>query len=57
MSTVRISGTTFYRGIIAFGFAAKAFGDDDLFNTIRDFVDEFARVTGNNYQSNEWDEI
>lgn len=47
----------FYRGIIAFGFAAKAFGDDDLFNTIRDFADEFSRVTGNDYQSNEWDEI
>lgn len=46
----------FYRGIIAFGFAAKAFGDDELFNTIRDFTDKFARISGKDYQSREWDE-
>lgn len=46
----------FYRAIIAFGIAAKAFGDDDLFNSIRKFCDEFAQSTGTNYQSNEWQE-
>ncbi|WP_133716734.1 hypothetical protein [Methylocaldum gracile] len=46
----------FYRGIIAFGFAAKAFGDDQLFSTIRNFADEFARISGKDYQSAEWDE-
>lgn len=44
----------FYRGIIAFGFAAKAFGDDQLFSSIRDFSDEFARISGKNYESAEW---
>ena len=46
----------FYRAIIAFGFAAKAFGDDELLATIREFADEFARISGNDYQSKEWDE-
>lgn len=46
----------FYRGVIAFGFTAKAFGDDQLFSTIRDFADEFVRISGNDYQSIEWDE-
>jgi hypothetical protein len=47
----------YYRGIIALGFAAKAFGDDQLFSTIRDFLDEFTRISGNDYQSAEWNEI
>lgn len=46
----------FYRGIIAFGFAAKAFGDEQLFSIIRDFSNEFARISGKDYQSAEWDE-
>lgn len=46
----------FYRGIIAFGFAAKAFGDDELFATIREFSDEFACISGTDYQSKEWNE-
>lgn len=46
----------FFRGIISFGFAAKAFGDDDMFDSIRDFSDEFAKRSGRNYQSAEWDE-
>ena len=46
----------FYRAIIAFSFAAKAFGDDELFATIREFADEFARISGKDYQSKEWDE-
>ena len=46
----------FFRGIIAFGFAAKAFGDDDMFASIRDFSDDFAKRSGRNYQSAEWDE-
>jgi hypothetical protein len=45
-----------YRGILAFGFAAKAFGDEELFGSIRKFSDEFARATGKDYQSNEWQE-
>lgn len=47
----------FYRAILAFGIAAKAFGDDDLFNSIRKFCDEFAQATGTHYQSNEWQEF
>ena len=46
----------FYRGIAAFAFSAKAFGDEELFGSIRDFSEEFARVTGKDYQSNEWQE-
>ena len=46
----------FYRGIAAFSFAAKAFGDDQLFASIRGFSEEFARATGKDYQSNEWQE-
>ncbi len=45
----------FYRGIIAFGFTVKAFGDDEQFSTIRDFADEFARISGKDYASREWD--
>ncbi len=47
----------FYRAIIAFAFAAKAFGDDELCATIGNFADEFARISGKDYQSKEWDEI
>lgn len=46
----------FYRAIIAFGFAANAFGDEELFATIRKFADEFAHISGKDYQSAEWDE-
>lgn len=44
----------FYRGILAFAFAAKAFGDEGKFNSIREFLDEFVKATGRDYQSNEW---
>lgn len=44
----------FYRGIMACCFTAKAFGDEELFISIRDFEAEFLRVTGSGYQSNEW---
>lgn len=44
----------FYRGILAFSFSAKAFGDEDLFCSIREFSDEFVRLTGRDFQSNEW---
>lgn len=47
----------FYRGIMAFGFAAKAFGDDKLFDTIQEFTSEFARLSGKNYESGEWEQI
>jgi len=46
----------FYRGILAFGFAAKAFGDEELFQSIRKFSEQFASATGKDYQSNEWQE-
>ena len=46
----------FFRGIISFGFAAKAFGDDELFARIRDFSDHFANRSGKNGVSAEWDE-
>ena len=36
----------FYRGICAFGFAAKAFGDDILLSSIQHYRDEFARQSG-----------
>jgi hypothetical protein len=36
----------FYRGICAFGFAAKAFGDDDLFESIQGYQDAFAKQSG-----------
>ncbi|MFZ6046761.1 hypothetical protein ACFW0H_11610 [Pseudomonas sp. CR3202] len=44
----------FYRGIVAFCLAAKAFGDEELFISIRNFEDAFLRETSNDYQSNEW---
>lgn len=46
----------FFRGIISFSFAAKAFGDDDMFTSIRDFSDDFAKRSGKNYVSAEWGE-
>jgi len=36
----------FYRGICAFGFAAKAFGDEKLFASIRRYMDDFAKHSG-----------
>lgn len=36
----------FYRGACAFGIAAKAFGDDELFAQIRKFTVDFARASG-----------
>lgn len=36
----------FYRGICAFGFAAKALGDDALLSSIQRYRDEFARQSG-----------
>lgn len=44
----------FYRGILSFGFVAKAFGDEKLFDSIRDFSQEFMRQSGTDYESNEW---
>jgi hypothetical protein len=44
----------FHRGIITFGFAAKAFGDGGLFDSIRRFSDNFLQATGDGYQSTEW---
>ncbi len=39
----------FYRGIIAFAFVAKAFGDEELFDSIRKFKDDFEKHSGKNY--------
>ncbi len=36
----------FYRGICAFGFAAKAFEDEALFTSIQRYLDEFAKQSG-----------
>jgi hypothetical protein len=47
----------FFRGIHAFAFVAKAFGEDALFNSINKFRDEFVSKTSANFQSNEWNEI
>ncbi|MDN4546384.1 hypothetical protein [Pseudomonas sp. C32] len=44
----------FCRGIMAFCLAAKAFGTEELFLSIRNFESEFLRATSNDYQSNEW---
>lgn len=46
----------FYRSILAFAFAAKAFGDEDLLSSVRTFADKFVQATGKDYQSNEWQE-
>jgi hypothetical protein len=46
----------FHRAIIAFGFAAKAFGEEELFTSIKNFSDRFAKATGSGYQSREWEE-
>lgn len=35
----------FYRGISAFGFAAKAFGDDELYAQITRYLDDFAKAS------------
>jgi len=47
----------FYRVIIACCLSAKAFGDEELFVSIRKFEAEFLRETGSDYQSNEWLQI
>ena len=39
----------FYRGICAFGFAAKAFGDEAQFVKIQQYRDDFARQSGREY--------
>jgi hypothetical protein len=46
----------FYRGMLAFGMAAKAFGDEKLFLSVREFSNRFAEATGTDLQSNEWQE-
>jgi hypothetical protein len=39
----------FYRGIIAFAFSAKAFGAEELFNSIREYRDHFEAAPGKDY--------
>ena len=36
----------YYRGILAFAFSAKSFGDDDMFNEIHLYSKEFAKSSG-----------
>ena len=38
----------YYRGILSFAFAAKAFGEENLFKRIRDFSVKFAEASGCN---------
>lgn len=40
----------FYRGICAFGFAAKAFGDEELFASIHRYQKHFEKVSGKEYE-------
>lgn len=47
----------YYRGICAFVFAAKAFGDEELFKAIREYSGEFSNLSGKDYQSSEWDNL
>ncbi len=47
----------FYRGIVAFAIAAKAFGDDELFALIRAFADKFVKETGYDWESKEWQKV
>lgn len=46
----------FHRGIISFGFAAKAFGDDRMVASVCDFSDYFVKNSGKSYVSDEWGE-
>jgi hypothetical protein len=39
----------FYRGIVAFGLAVKAFGEDAVLESIRKFLDEFEKESGESY--------
>jgi len=39
----------FYRGLAAFAFAAKAFGDEKLFEKVHEFMREFEHLSGRNY--------
>ncbi|MDM4768544.1 hypothetical protein [Pelomonas sp. SE-A7] len=41
----------YYRSILAFGMVAKAFGDDDLFEQIRDFTVQFEEAANKSYTS------
>jgi len=40
----------FYRGILTFAYATKAFGDDNLFEKIRNFSAHFASEKGHDYR-------
>jgi hypothetical protein len=43
----------YYRSILSFAFAAKAFGDEALFVKLRDFSGEFAVASGRESQLRE----
>jgi hypothetical protein len=44
----------FYRSIIVFALVVKAFGDNRLFERIRDFTLEFESLSGKNYSPSNW---
>jgi hypothetical protein len=39
----------FYRGVITFALAGKAFGNESLFQSVRQFAAKFAREAGQDY--------
>jgi hypothetical protein len=41
----------FYRGILAFAYTAKAFGDEEMFASISRFAEQFSRSQGKGYES------
>ena len=44
----------FYRGVLSCAFSAKAFGEETMFADLREYAADFERVSGKDYQSNEW---
>ena len=44
----------FYRGIVGFGIAAKAFGREELRESICAFADDFTKKSGKDYLSKQW---
>ena len=46
----------YYRAILSFAFAAKAFGEEKLFKSIRDFSVKFAGASGRESQLRETQE-
>ncbi|MEX0603742.1 MAG: hypothetical protein WD623_01240 [Marinobacter sp.] len=47
----------FYRGVLTFAFAVKALGNDEMFNSIRNFASGFLQSSGDDFLSKEWGDI